>query len=449
MKKIIPRVGHKFTSLSKPTGITENYWQPLLAEGKPISVMSIDGAGVVLAALRAADDIGRTDLVTAHFRITGIVNGRFVDVPDYALPPAVAALNDFNYHVTRWKRAFPNDWEFIRRNCWFQVNNEPDQTKTEWLAMYGMELIRLGKLEGIKTALFGWSTGTPDYSAWDGPEMARLLNMLRNNRADTALALHEYSLSINDLEFLSDKTLNNPDTKRAALILDKVAFGRSEEGDMAEVINNIELFVGQLHIKEMPVIKYSATESLESSHLIGRWRNCPQLRGMNIIFPEFGWAERAMPNIAEAMIQLDNVWARYYGYPEVLGHALWVMDGSWGDLQNKLIEMMPALTQWTKTEYVEVSDDPDEPLPVKHKAIVVKAPQGLNYIDWMAVAKYAYENRHTLTQSHDDMMTILEGGNRDSYVKLVGGRSSQPDVADLIESNGYTWVPLPVYSVDR
>jgi len=90
---------------------------------------------------------------------------------------------------------------------------------------------------------------------------------------------------------------------------------------------------------------------------------------------------------------------------------------------------------------VTVTAPPPPPPPVKHKAIVLKLPQDVTAAEWQDAAAYGYPFRHTMTASHDDMLTILEGGSDESVVKLAWpGR--QPDVAKLIEDAGYVWTPL-------
>lgn len=81
------------------------------------------------------------------------------------------------------------------------------------------------------------------------------------------------------------------------------------------------------------------------------------------------------------------------------------------------------------------------PAPGKHKAIVVKLPQDMSETEWLEVAKYAYAFRHTMTASHDDMITVLRGGSADSYVKAAFPERQQ-DVDRLVREAGYSVVPI-------
>ena len=100
------------------------------------------------------------------------------------------------------------------------------------------------------------------------------------------------------------------------------------------------------------------------------------------------------------------------------------------------------LDGWTLAA-VPVTPPPPPPPPVetRHKAIVVKLPQSMTAAEWRQAADYSFQFRHTMTASHDDMLTILNGGNAQSYVKLAFPERQQ-DVAALVEAAGYTWQPI-------
>ena len=84
---------------------------------------------------------------------------------------------------------------------------------------------------------------------------------------------------------------------------------------------------------------------------------------------------------------------------------------------------------------------PNEEPDMKHKAIVVKLPQDMTATEWNEAAAAAFQFRHTMTASHDDMLTILNGGNDESYVKFSHPERDSDAVA-LVEAAGYSWQPL-------
>lgn len=75
---------------------------------------------------------------------------------------------------------------------------------------------------------------------------------------------------------------------------------------------------------------------------------------------------------------------------------------------------------------------------MSHLAVVVKVPQDCTPEEFVKAASYAYQFRHTLTASHDDMLTVLRGGRPDSYVKLLWP-DRQPELPELIVTNGFSW----------
>jgi len=107
------------------------------------------------------------------------------------------------------------------------------------------------------------------------------------------------------------------------------------------------------------------------------------------------------------------------------------------DYTEHLKKMVPhmntsGLTKWEpkKEENVE-----------KHKAIVVKLPQDMTADEWSDATATAFPFRHTVTASHDDMMTVLSGGNEESFVKFSHPERDESSVL-LVESAGYAWERL-------
>ena len=69
------------------------------------------------------------------------------------------------------------------------------------------------------------------------------------------------------------------------------------------------------------------------------------------------------------------------------------------------------------------------------------APQEVNETDWLAIAKYAYQFRHTFTASAGDAATVLGAGNADSYAKIVRpSLPSQQNTIQHLEANGIKWI---------
>ncbi|MCA9868585.1 MAG: M23 family metallopeptidase [Anaerolineales bacterium] len=95
---------------------------------------------------------------------------------------------------------------------------------------------------------------------------------------------------------------------------------------------------------------------------------------------------------------------------------------------------------WSLVRVQENQPEPPQPQPepARHKAVVLKLPQDMSGVEWLAAAEYCYPYRHTMTASHDDMLTVLCGGNEQSYAKVMYP-SRQPDTIKALEAAGYRW----------
>jgi hypothetical protein len=111
------------------------------------------------------------------------------------------------------------------------------------------------------------------------------------------------------------------------------------------------------------------------------------------------------------------------------------------DYTARLRELRPyaEVNQLGKWEPSGPQPPPDE----RHRAIVVKAPQEIGAAEWLTLASYAYQFRHTMTASHDDAVTVLKAGNEESYAKIYKPTlASQQATIAALEANGLKWEPL-------
>lgn len=135
-------------------------------------------------------------------------------------------------------------------------------------------------------------------------------------------------------------------------------------------------------------------------------------------------------------------------YADILIGFCWWECGASGfqaDYTEHLKTLVPYMNnsylgRWEPAETTQPPGGGEEP-PMKHKAIVVKLPQDMTATEWNTAAAEAFYFRHTMTASHDDMLTILNGGNAESYVKFSHPERDSEAVA-LAEAAGYSWQPL-------
>jgi murein DD-endopeptidase MepM/ murein hydrolase activator NlpD len=131
---------------------------------------------------------------------------------------------------------------------------------------------------------------------------------------------------------------------------------------------------------------------------------------------------------------------------EIMGICLWTLGHMWhsANWQNGIPAMINYMNanptpEWQWPETLPPPPPPGPP-PGLHKAIVVKASQEGTRQEWLALADYAYDFRHTMSASHDDTLTVLKGGNSESFVKVsFPTRPSQVETIALIEAEGYRW----------
>ena len=131
--------------------------------------------------------------------------------------------------------------------------------------------------------------------------------------------------------------------------------------------------------------------------------------------------------------------AALMAYADIFIGLCWWEGGNTGfnaDYTNHLKALVPYMQSVTLSRW-QPNEEPD----MKHKAIVVKLPQDMTATEWNEAAAAAFQFRHTMTASHDDMLTILNGGNESSYVKFSHPERDSDAVA-LVEAAGYAWQPL-------
>ncbi len=241
------------------------------------------------------------------------------DVPEYHLEPREAATRQYEYHKSRWPK------ELDRDTVWFGITNEPAFLLTpdavaagahrkrvtwngqeyldnsEWLAVHALRLAEHALADGVRLSLLGWSPGTPEPWQWTGPEMTRLLTLLRASPDDLALDVHEYSLDATRLEVPS---------------------------------------------------------------LIGRWQAVPR-PWPTVLVTEFGWTLNDAPEAAEGVEQIAAAYRKWYARPEVRGLALWTLGkegASWGELGRKMNGYLrPLAAAIVATDVPPLAGEPENP----------------------------------------------------------------------------------------
>jgi hypothetical protein len=190
------------------TGIGDHFTR-LATAGHRLVVKSVDDYGVIVEALTADPQ------AVTIFRLTGgslelpyrraasgftgdaaaeeaIGAARLTQQPDYALDPLTTA----KAHWANLRGALPPEFD---KRTWLEVMNEPDKNRSEWLAEFSFHLAHLMLAQDYRLATFSWSVGEPQPPTWTGPKMINFLTLAAANPDKIAIALHEYSLIIDNI----------------------------------------------------------------------------------------------------------------------------------------------------------------------------------------------------------------------------------------------------------
>lgn len=309
-------------------------------------------------------------------------------VPYHVIPDAAKG-------AAYWRQiedALPPEVKANKGRAWVEVFNEPSKEQPEDVARWQFYLAQAAVAQGFRFCGPGWASGTPEPEAWRGTWMRRYLELCAAQPERVALTLHEYSYDVDDIEA-----------------------GRAKDG---------------------------------SRWMVGRFEHlhkaCDEMgvRRPTIIITECGWAHNDMPPLGKAISDVAVLISIYGPHANILEAYLWTLTGGGDKVQlgADLNALMPAVVELA---LARVGGTTPPPPTGQHMAVVVKLPQEGTVEEWLRAAEYAFPFRHTMTASHDDMLTVLRGGNAQSYVKLAWpGRESQVFAAGVLQAAGFRWEPL-------
>jgi hypothetical protein len=273
------------------TGLGE--WMGRLdATGVPFFVKSVDDAGPLLEAQQIVRDSDTPHILV--FRRSG----NEYDTPNYDLPPEEAARQHWQLHM----EAFPS--ELDPSLVWLETLNEVDKGRSEWLGSFALETARLAMADGFRWAAFGWSSGEPEATDWQAPSMSAFLRLAAANPDRLAIALHEYSFSIDD-------------------IADQYPFK-----------------LGRF------LLLYQVTDQLG-------------LPRPTVLITEWGWEYQDIPSVEQALRDIDWAAAMYAAYPEVKGAAIWYLGIGFGDIADQAQKLIAPVAEYSQGTYFAIPLPPD------------------------------------------------------------------------------------------
>ena len=216
------------------------------------------------------------------------------EVPNYNLPPAQAAQEHWQWH----KSVFPP--ELDPSLVWIETVNEVDRERTEWLAEFSLEMARLTMADGFNWAAFGWSSGTPEPEAWEGPKMLEFLTLVGQHPDRLAIALHEYSFEI-----------------------DSISVG-------------YPYLVGRFH---------KLFRAVDTHHI-------PR---PTVLITEWGWAPKHVPTVAEAIEDVRWAGRLYAAYPQIKGAAIWYLGCCFGDVDDQTQRLIAPIGDYSISNYFAIT----------------------------------------------------------------------------------------------
>ena len=259
------KIGFHVTFLEQNDQL-DAYMERIDAEGVPFFLKSVDNAEPIYKAQELMKDSG-----VPH---TLVYRSTLYDVPNYDLDPVAAAEAYWELEKAIWPP------ELDPSLVWFETMNELDKARSEWLAQFSLRTAQLALRDGYKWAAFGWAAGEPEPSDWESPAMLELLRLIAENPDQLAIALHEYSYTVDDIA----------------------------------------------HDYPYKVGRFLELFRVADEHGIPR---------PTVLITEWGWTYNNIP--PEPLAMEDVAWAaRLYGaYPEVKGAAIWNL----GKLEDTLLPL--------------------------------------------------------------------------------------------------------------
>jgi hypothetical protein len=269
-------------------------WMRRLDEaGVPFFIKTVDDAGPLV---EAQEIVRNSDVPhTLVYRRSG----NKYDTPDYDLPPEQAAREHWQLHM----EAFPP--ELDPSLVWLETINEVDRNRSEWLGQFAVETARLAMAEGFRWAAFGWSSGEPEVQDWQLPSMMQFLRMAGANPDRLAIALHEYSYTVDDIA----------------------------------------------HEYPFKVGRFQQLYQVTDQTGIAR---------PTVLITEWGWEYSSVPSQGEALVDIRWAAELYSNYPEIKGAAIWYLGGGFSGIANLTQKLIVPVTEYSLGTYFAIPLPPNQ-----------------------------------------------------------------------------------------
>ncbi|MBP8948912.1 MAG: hypothetical protein KBG73_08725 [Candidatus Promineofilum sp.] len=299
---------HTGGSGGNTSGLEESF-RRLDAAGVPIFLKSVDDPGYILKAqnLMIANETAGRDV--PHVLVYRLTDGRY-EAPFYnpQLSPEEAAAVSWELNRNSWHS------DLNKKYIWFETLNEPGRSgddgnlQIERLGRFSLATAKLAVAQGYRYAALSFSTGVPEPIDWEDPAMLEFLRYAGEHPDQVAVALHEYSLTI---DYIAPPRPANPN--------------------------------------EPHPIPYP--------YLVGRFQSlfevCDKygIPRPTILITEWGWEYNNVPDPGPAME--DLAWSSwlYAAYPTVKGANIWYLGSQFGGIANRAQQLIAPLTNYAISHY--------------------------------------------------------------------------------------------------
>ena len=270
----------------------DDWMTSLDAAGVPFFLKSVDDYGPLLEAQALMEASGVPHILV--YRLSnGQNDGYEYDLPNYNLDPETAAQVHWQKHLEK----FPPGLD--PQNVWLETVNEVDKNRSEWLGQFALETARLALRDGYRWAAFGWSSGEPEPEDWESPSMLAFLRLAAQNPDQLAIALHEYSLTVDD--------------------------------------------IGSIY-----------------PWRVGRFQHLFQacdengIKRPTVLITEWGWEYQHVPEPSVAIVDIQWAAWLYSAFPEVRGAAIWYLGPGFGDIADEAQKLISPVTDYSLSNYFEI-----------------------------------------------------------------------------------------------
>jgi hypothetical protein len=271
------------------TGIGD-WMADLDSAGVPFFLKSADVAGPLYEGQLLAQSSGVPHTLVFRLTTAGQNDGYDYDVPNYNLPPSVAAAIHWQRHIDK----FPP--ELDPNLVWIETINEVDKNRSEWLAEFATATAQLALADGYKWAAFGWSSGEPEVSHWQSPAMLDFLMLASRHPNQLAIALHEYSYSKDDIG------------------------------------NGYPYLLGRFQ---------ALFQACDDNGILRP----------TILITEWGWESTGVPDPGAAMADIEWAAWLYSAYPQIRGAAIWYLGAAYGGIANQAQRLIAPVREYSLSHY--------------------------------------------------------------------------------------------------